>query len=124
MPEWIAALREALPGCSIVDDPEILSGFARDQAALAPAGEPAVLVRARSREDVIATLRFADQARIPVVTRAAGTGLAGGANAIDGAIVLSVLAMDRIVAIDPHARTAIVEPGVLNGALARAAAEH
>ncbi|MFV8749073.1 FAD-binding oxidoreductase [Nannocystaceae bacterium ST9] len=119
---WIDRLELALGG-PVVRDRDILAGFVRDQAALAPAGFPAALVRARSIADVVATLRFANAARIPVVTRAAGTGLAGGANAIDGGIVLSVAGMDRILAIDPIGRTAEVEPGVLNARLAAAAAE-
>jgi glycolate oxidase len=120
--DQLDALERELAG-SVIRDAEILAGYVRDQAALAPAGVPAALVRARSIEDVVATLRFANKLQIPVVTRAAGTGLAGGANAIDGCIVLSVVGMDRILAIDPLTRTAEVEPGVLNGKLAAAAAE-
>jgi glycolate oxidase len=71
---------------------------------------------------VVTTLRVANDRRIPVVTRAAGTGLAGGANAIDGCVLLSVLALDRIIRIDEATRTAVVEPGVLNGTLAKEAA--
>ncbi|MCX4243939.1 FAD-binding oxidoreductase [Paraliomyxa miuraensis] len=121
--EGLERLERAL-GRAVVRDPHVLTGFVRDQAALAPAGVPAALVRARSEDDVIATLRLANAHGIPVVTRAAGTGLAGGANAIDGCIVLSVAAMDRIVGIDPLTRTAEVEPGVINGRLAAAAVEH
>jgi D-lactate dehydrogenase (cytochrome)/glycolate oxidase len=58
------------------------------------------------------------------VTRGAGTGLAGGANAIDGCIVLSTALMNRVLSIDVAQRTATAEPGVLNGDLAAAVAEH
>jgi glycolate oxidase len=115
--EWLDALRAATGG-NVVDDPDVLLGYARDQAPLAPAGMPRALVRARNAEDVVATLRFANERGIPVVTRGAGTGLAGGANAIDDGIVLSTAAMTRIVRIDEAARLAVVEPGVLNGTLA------
>jgi len=57
------------------------------------------------------------------VTRGAGSGLAGGANAIDGGIVLSLAGLNRIVHIDPSARLATVEAGVINGDLVRAAGE-
>ncbi|HYQ31156.1 MAG TPA: FAD-linked oxidase C-terminal domain-containing protein [Polyangiaceae bacterium] len=120
---WLAALGAAIAPCPVDSDPDILASFSRDQAPLAPAGTAAALVRARSTADVIATLRFAHERRIPVVTRAAGTGLAGGANATDGCILLSVLSLNRILSIDPATRTAVVEPGVLNGALAAAVAE-
>ncbi|HKO51102.1 MAG TPA: FAD-linked oxidase C-terminal domain-containing protein [Polyangiaceae bacterium] len=120
---WVEALRAAILPCPVETDPDILASFSRDQAPLAPAGSASALVRARSTADVIATLRFAYEHRIPVVTRAAGTGLAGGANATDGCILLSVLNLNQILSIDRATRTAVVEPGVLNGVLAAAAAE-
>jgi glycolate oxidase len=118
---WTDALAAAL-GMALQTDPDVLASFARDQAPLAPAGAPAALVRARDLEDVVVTLRFANERHIPVVTRAAGTGLAGGANAVDGCIVLLVAGLDRILSIDDATRTAVVEPGVLNGVLAKEAA--
>ena len=120
---WVAALSAAIAPCPVESDPDILASFSHDQAPLAPAGNAAALVRARTVTDVIATLRFAHEHRIPVVTRGAGTGLAGGANATDGSILLSVLNLNQILSIDPATRTAVVEPGVLNGVLAAAAAE-
>jgi glycolate oxidase len=120
---WVKALGDALGGSSaLVIDPDVVASYARDQAPLAPAGTPVALVRARNVEDVVATLRFANVRCIPVVTRGAGTGLAGGANAVDGCIVLSVAGLDRIVRIDEAMRIAVVEPGVLNATLASEAA--
>jgi D-lactate dehydrogenase (cytochrome)/glycolate oxidase len=121
---WTESLAGLLGDAVTQTDPEILASFTRDQAPLAPAGIPAALVRARTVEQIAATLRFANERRIPVVTRAAGTGLAGGANAVDGCIVLVVSGLDRIVRIDPLLRVAVVEPGVLNGTLAKEAAAH
>jgi glycolate oxidase len=119
---WVRALRAELTPCPVESDVDILASFSRDHAPLAPAGTASALVRARSIEDVTRTLRFANERRIPVVTRAAGTGLAGGANATDGCILLSVLNLNRILSIDAATRTAVVEPGVLNGTLAAEAA--
>ena len=53
-----------------------------------------------------------------MVPQGARTGLAGAANAVDGAVVLSTAAMDRILEIDPVNRIAVVQPGVVNAALA------
>ncbi|MDX6741573.1 FAD-binding oxidoreductase [Actinocorallia sp. A-T 12471] len=117
---FLSALAAAVP--DVVTDPQILTGYRSDQMALAEAGEPLALVRARSVEDVSAVLRLATEHGVPVVTRGAGSGLAGGANAIDGCVVLSVAAMDEIVAIDADARTATVQCGVLGGTLAEALA--
>lgn len=122
--EALSALREAVGARRVESDIDILEAHSRDQAALAPAGKAWALVRAESVADIVNTLRFASSRGIPVVTRAAGTGLAGGANAIDGAIVLSVSKLDRILHIDPVARLAKVEAGVLNGRLAAEAEAH
>ncbi len=121
-PAWAGALRAALGGCPVETDADVLEAYARDQAPFAPAGRAAALVRARSVDDVVAVLRFADGRGVPVVTRGAGTGLAGGANATDGCVVLSVAGLDAIASIDEATRTAVVGPGVLNGALAAEAA--
>jgi glycolate oxidase len=59
-----------------------------------------------------------------VVPRGAGSGLSGGANAIDGGIVLDLSAMTHILEIDPLEQLAVVEPGVLNADLYQAAAPH
>jgi glycolate oxidase len=120
---WTGALGEALGGsAALVTDAEVIAAYARDQAPLAPAGAAVALVRARQVDDVVTVLRFAHARHIPVVTRGAGTGLAGGANAVDGCIVLSVAGLDRIVRIDEAQRLAVVQPGVLNAVLAGEAA--
>ncbi len=59
----------------------------------------------------------------PVVTRGAGTGLSGGANAVDGCVVLSTERMREIVEINPAERLAVVQPGVVNDDLRAAVAE-
>ncbi len=69
-------------------------------------------------------MRIASAHKVPVVPQGARTGLAGGANAIDGALVISLAGLDRILAIDPANRTAVVQPGVVNATLAKALAEH
>jgi glycolate oxidase len=106
----------------VVSDADVLRTYQRDHATLTDAGQPLAVVRARHIDDVSATLAVARDRTIPVVTRGAGTGLSGGANAIDGCIVLSTARMDGILEIDPARRTATVQCGVLNGDLANAVA--
>jgi glycolate oxidase len=81
-----------------------------------------VVVRPRTTDEVSAVLRVAHRHRVPVVPQGARTGLAGAANAVDGGIVLSMTAMDRIVEIDAANRIAVVQPGVVNATLRRAVA--
>lgn len=122
--DLIADLTAALPAGTVLTDPDLRRGHQRDEAGLCPAGLPAVVVRPTDAEQVAAAIRIAAAHRVPVVPQGARTGLAGGANATDGALVLSLTGMDRILEIDPANRIAVVQPGVVNAVLARALAGH
>jgi glycolate oxidase len=117
-------LRELL-GDRVVTDPDVAAGFAADAypQAVAPGGDEFTVVRARSREDVVTTLRYAATHRVPVVPQGSRTSTTGAAGAIAGGVVLSTAAL-RSVVIDPLERLAVVGPGVLNADLRAAAAEH
>ena len=56
-----------------------------------------VVVQALNRDDVVATLKYANENNIPVTTRGAGVGYVGGCVPVKGGILLSVRKMDRIV---------------------------
>ena len=60
---------------------------------------------------------------MPVVPRGAGTGLSGGATALDGGIVLSTEKM-RDITVDPVTRTAVAQPGLFNAEVKKAVAEY
>lgn len=77
-----------------------------------------------TREQVVALVRACRAHRVPVVARGRGTNTTGAAVPIDGGVVVSFERMQRIVAIRPGDRCAVVEPGVLNGDLQRALAPH
>lgn len=120
----VAALRAVLPpGVLGSDDPDVMAAYAADQAAWAPAGRPAAVVHAQSTEQVQAVVRACVEHRVPVVPRGAGTGLSGGANAVDGCVILDLAGMARIRQIDRLERLAVVEPGVVNDDLRTACAE-
>ncbi|KAB2813592.1 FAD-binding protein [Pimelobacter simplex] len=93
-------------------------------ATVVPGGMPAAAVLPRTTADVATALRLASSYGVPVVPRGAGTSLAGGASAVDGCLVLSTEAMTGIRSLDPLDRVAVVEAGVVNAHLDRAAAEH
>lgn len=120
---FLTDLRSGLPSEAIVTDPDRLAGYRHDMATFCPSGTPAVAVLAESTEHVVHVLRVAAEHRVPVVPQGARTGLSGGANAVDGCIVLSLERMNRILEIDPANRTAVVEPGVVNADLSKAVAE-
>ena len=81
---------------------------------------PRLAVFPGTREETIAVVRALYRARMPFVPRGAGTGLSGGALA-DDVVLLGLNRLKRIVGIDADARTATVEPGVVNATLTRAA---
>jgi glycolate oxidase len=118
----LADLTAALPDGAVLTDPDLLRGHRHDEAHLCESGAPVAVVRPRDTAQVAAAVRIAAAHQVPVVPQGARTGLAGGANAVDGALVLSLTGMDRILEVDPTNRFAVVQPGVVNAELARALA--
>ena len=112
-----------LLGDRVVTDPAVAAGYAVDAYPQATAPVSFTVVRARSREDVVVTLRYAAQHGIPVVPQGARTSTTGSAVAPEGGIVLSTANMTG-VEIDPLERVAVVGPGVVTADLKAAAAEH
>ena len=120
-----SGLLGALDGAGeVLTDPDLLASYRTDQAApgLLAAGMPAAVVRPTTTAQVQAAVRAAAAHGTPVVARGAGSGLSGGANAIDGCLVVALERMTRIVEVDPAALTATVEAGVVNATLRGAAA--
>jgi glycolate oxidase len=85
---------------------------------------PLAVALPETQEQVREVLRICSDLGVPVVARGAGTGLSGGAMPCADGVVLSLAKLNRILAIDPQARTARVQPGVRNLAVSEAAAPH
>jgi glycolate oxidase subunit GlcD len=103
------------PGSLLVYESDGLTAYrCRPRAVLMPTdtAHTAAVVRILAREG------------LPFVARGAGTGLSGGALALDGAVVISLARMNRILDLDPVNRRARVQPGVVNVELTAAAAPH
>ncbi|WP_431679490.1 FAD-binding oxidoreductase [Kitasatospora sp. KL5] len=124
MGDLVDRLVSGLPEAAVAVDPDVVASYAHDMAGFCEAGAPAVVVFPQTVEQVQHVLRTATELRVPVVPQGARTGLSGGANAVDGCIVLSMVKMNRILEVDPVNRLAVVEPGVVNAELSRAAAAH
>jgi glycolate oxidase len=119
----IEELRAAL-GDAVSTTEADLDDARADRSGRVSDSAPLAIVTARGIEDVQATLRIATRHRIPVVSRGAGTGLAGGAIGGEGEIVLSLLAMNEILEISVDDELAVIQPGILNGDLNNALAPH
>jgi len=107
----------------VLTDPERLAGYARDESP-GPPLPPDVAVLVRSAEEVAAVLRLARDERVPVTPRGLGTGLAGGAIAAQGGILLSTELMNEEPQVDPDNLVITTRPGVTTDRVRRAAAEH
>jgi glycolate oxidase len=85
---------------------------------------PLVVALPESEAQVAAVLKACHALALPVVARGAGTGLSGGALPHALGVTLSLAKLNRIVRVDPIARTALVQCGVRNAAISEAAAPH
>ncbi|MCX7897658.1 MAG: FAD-binding protein [Rhodocyclaceae bacterium] len=119
----IAELATVLsPGSLILEDEE-LRPYECD-GLTAYRQMPRAVALPETEEQVVAILKICHRHGVPVVARGAGTGLSGGATPAPGSLVLSLAKFSRILAIDPEARVARVQPGVRNLAISEAAAPY
>jgi glycolate oxidase len=86
-----AGLRALLgPSASLITDSEITLSYSKDQAPFAPHEAAAIVLLAKSTEEVSKAVAYANTHNIPVVPRGAGSGLSGGANATSSSLVISL----------------------------------
>jgi len=118
----LEALRGALPEHAIWTNGEVLDRYTADtywkalaaRAAGSPLGRPDIVVKPHTDEDVAATLRLANQHRVPVVPWGGGSGTQGAAIATRGGIVLDLTEMNEVIEVDQLSMTVTAEAG-LNG---------
>lgn len=120
----VVALVELLGVAKVSADPAVLADYSHDQGPNPAPALPLAVVFAETVEDVQATVRACAAAGIRIVARGAGSGLSGGAHALQKSIVLSLERMNRILEIRPDDEVAVVEPGVINADLNAAVAQH
>jgi glycolate oxidase len=85
---------------------------------------PAAVVLAQSAEEVVAVVRACHREGVPFVARGSGTSLSGGSLPLEGGVVIALNRMNKVLSVDPDARVAVVEPGVINLNISAAAAPH
>ena len=113
------ALRAIVGAGHVVERPSELLVYESD-ALPGYHKRPSVAVFPGSRAETVDVVRLLAREGVAFVPRGAGTGLSGGALA-DGVVLLGLQRLKRIIAIDPIARTAVAEPGVVNATLTAAA---
>ena len=113
----LPSLLEAVRG-RVRTTAEELAPYGRDQSFLR--GRPIAVVAPADSDDVVALVRWARQARVPLVPRGAGTSLDGESVPADGAVVVDLSGWNQLIEVVPEELWARVGPGIVNRDLQRA----
>ncbi len=120
----LAALSAALgPDATLISDPDITASYSRDHAPFAVSAPPFAVLLAKNAQEISKALAFANEHKISIVTRGAGSGLSGGANSDGQSLVISLEKMNQILTLDAANQIARVQAGVINIDLDTAAKE-
>lgn len=115
------ALSRIYPPDRLLTNPAQLTPYESD-ALTSFRARPKAVVIATSQSEVIQTVRLCHQLGVPFVARGSGTSLSGGSLPCADGLVIALNRLNRIIRLDPHERLAVVEPGVVNLDVSRAAA--
>ena len=108
----------------VVDAIDDVEAFRYDETAYLRAGQPLAVCFPRSTSEVQTIVELCRAASVAIVPRGAGTGLSGGAVAVNGALTVVFTEMKSILEIDAANLTVTVQPGVINADVNRALTEH
>ena len=117
------ALGREIPDDRLLTDADVVASLSGDEAEWAHVGKAAVALRARTEAEVAHAVTVCADLGVPIVPRGAGTGLSGGANAVDGCVVLDLSRMTAVKEVDAENLIAVVEPGIVNDDLKAVVAE-
>ncbi|WP_287984816.1 FAD-linked oxidase C-terminal domain-containing protein [Diaphorobacter sp.] len=121
--EVVQALSACVPQHALLWQPEDTTPYECD-GLTAYRQRPLVVCLPETEGEVQAVLKTCHRLGVPVVARGAGTGLSGGAMPHTMGVTLSLAKFNRILDLDPVARTARVQCGVRNLAISEAAAPY
>lgn len=121
--EFLAALAQIYPPKRVLAQSAELAPYESD-ALTAFRAKPRAVVLPESAAEVIETVRLCHRAGVPFVARGSGTSLSGGSLPIQDGLVIGLNRLNRILRLDPHELLAVVEPGVVNLDVSKAAAPY
>ncbi|MBZ0304391.1 MAG: FAD-binding protein [Anaerolineae bacterium] len=117
---FLDALREIYPADRLLAGSVQALAYESD-ALTAFNARPQAVVLPETPDEVIETVRLCSREQIPFVARGSGTSLSGGSLPVAEGIVIALNRLNRIKRIDAETRVAVVEPGVINLDISRAA---
>ncbi len=117
------ALSAIVPGEGVITDPDALRIYDSD-GLTAYRQPPMLVVLPQTTQQVSQILRYCALHKVKIVARGAGTSLSGGALPLEDGIILGMSKFNRILDVDLANRCAVVEPGVTNLAITKAAEAH
>jgi glycolate oxidase len=85
---------------------------------------PLAAVIPETQEEVIAAVRLCHRYKVPFVARGSGTSLSGGSLPVQGGLLITLNRLNRLLRLDPQQRLAVVEPGIVNLEVSKAAAPY
>jgi glycolate oxidase len=121
--EFFLSLARLYPAERLLTKPAQLVPYESD-ALTAYRARPLAVVLPVSQDEVIETVRLCNRFQVPFVARGSGTSLSGGALPIEGGIVIALNRLNHILRLDPVERIAVVEAGVINLEVSKAAAPY
>jgi glycolate oxidase len=119
--EFSTALSKIYPAERLLTRPAQLVSYESD-ALTAYHARPGAVVIPETQDEVVETVRLCARFKVPFVARGSGTGLSGGALPVEDGIVIALNRLNHILQVDPLERTALVEAGVINLEVSKAAA--
>jgi glycolate oxidase len=119
---FLAAIRERLPNLRLLTDELDRESYRRDETAYLEPPLPLAVALPTETAEVAELVRLAAAHRVPIVPRGAGTGLSGGAAAVEGGLTIAFTRMNRVLEIDPANLVVVTQPGVINADLKKAVA--
>jgi glycolate oxidase len=121
--DWLSALAHIYPPDRLLARPAQLASYESD-ALTAYRSRPAAVVLPETQSEVVETVRLCHRFRVPFVARGSGTSLSGGSLPVKDGILIALNRLNRILRLDPQERVAVVEPGVINLDVSKAAAPY
>ena len=119
----VSAFAAALGGRdAVANDAATLAANAKDYWGFGH--QPGLVLRPHTRDEVVAIVKVAAEHNVSLVTRGAASNCSAGVMAASDRAVIDLTKMNQVLDIDPAARTARVQPGVINSDLQEQLAPH